>query len=470
MGESHSKPWDGRFERPTDESVERFTQSVSFDIRLYAEDIQASTAHAQMLEKCGLLTKAELEQITVGLQEIKADIEAGAFAFKPELEDVHMNIETELIDRIGEAGAKLHTARSRNDQIAVDSRLWIKNGTAEIIDALTRFQLSLLRKAEQYKKLIMPGFTHLQHAQPVLLGHVLIAYVESLERDKTRLEDCRERCDVSPLGACAIAGTTLATDPEFTARRLGFSAVFSNSIDAVSDRDFLVEFVFCLAMTASHLSRIAEDWILWTTAEFDFIDIDESFCTGSSIMPQKKNPDVLELIRGRTGRVYGDLFGLFTALKGLPLAYNRDMQEDKEALFDAFDTVRDSLNTMAKMTANTEFKVENLEAACERGYLDATSLAEYLVQRGLPFREAHRTVGKIVLNCATSRQKLSAVPVDELKAQCELIGDDVHESLGASNCVRLYRSHGSSSPKEVERQLKLWAKRLGKPTTPSGRQ
>ncbi len=454
------KPWGGRFEKDTDEAVERFTESVSFDRRLYREDIRGSIAHAEMLARCGLLTEAELAQVREGLGDIEKEIDAGSFPWSVPLEDVHMNIEAALIARIGDVGRKLHTARSRNDQVALDVRMWCRSAIDETSELLRDCQRALVEKARQYRETIVPGFTHLQHAQPVLLAHVLLAYAEMLERDRARLGECRARVNVSPLGACAMAGTGLPTDPPSVAEALGFERTFANSIDAVSDRDFAMELVFDLSLVALHLSRLAEDWLIWSTREFDFIDLDEAFCTGSSIMPQKKNPDVLELIRGRCGRVYGDLTALLTIFKGLPLAYNRDMQEDKEPLFDAADTVREVLAVAAALIRTTEFKTDNIRAACEDGHMDATALADYLVGRGIPFREAHGMAGMAVRRAAADGVKLAELSLEQLRALSPLVAEDVYKVLGTQNCVENYRSSGSSAPAEVDRQLQTWEQRL----------
>jgi argininosuccinate lyase len=455
------KPWSGRFEEGTDEAVERFTESVSFDKRLYEQDIRASLAHAEMLQRCGLLSAGELEQIRAAMAEIRSDIRDGVFQFMVPLEDVHMNLEAALIDRAGAAGRKLHTARSRNDQVACDMRLWTRDALDAVDASLLETQRALVEKAEQYREAVMPGYTHLQHAQPVLLGHVLLAHVEALDRDRGRLADCRRRLDVSPLGACAMAGTTLPTDPPSTAAALGFGKCFNNSVDAVSDRDFAVECVFVMCMVAMHLSRLAEDWVLWATQEFDFIDLGESFCTGSSIMPQKKNPDVLELLRGRCARVYGDLTALLTVLKALPLAYNRDLQEDKEPLFHAVDTVTDMLGVSAGLVRATEFKADEMLAAAEEGHADATALAEYLVVQGVPFREAHGMVGRAVRAAAAEGKRLADLSLAQLRSFCATVDEDVYDLLGAHNCVQSYRSHGSSAPCELDRQLAGWRDRLG---------
>ena len=450
------KLWGGRFEKETEPLVERFTESVSFDQRLYREDIQSSIVHAEMLARCGLISETECAQIKQALLEIQREIDAGAFEFKASHEDVHTNIEAALIRRIGEAGLRLHTARSRNDQVACDMKLWTRACIEEVDGLLAECQRALLERAMAFQDVIVPGFTHLQHAQPVLLAHVLLAYVEMLHRDRGRLADCRRRLNISPMGACALAGTSLPIDVEFAARQLGFDAPFNNSIDAVSDRDFAVEFVFGLSLIACHLSRLAEEWLLWASPEFDFIDLDESFCTGSSIMPQKKNPDVLELVRGKTGRVYGDLMALLTLLKGLPLSYNRDMQEDKVSLFNAADQVKACLSILAELVGRTTFKPDRMRQACETRYLDATALADYLVGRGLPFREAHRIVGAIVRKAASQGVQLSDLTLEELRRFSPLIAEDVFHVLGARNCIDNYRSHGSSSPREVARQIEHW--------------
>jgi argininosuccinate lyase len=454
------KPWGGRFEKDTNEMVEQFTESVSFDRRLYAEDIRGSIAHAEMLGRCGLLDEEEVRLIREGLEGIGRDIESGSFEFQIPLEDVHMNVESELIRKIGDVGRKLHTARSRNDQVATDLRLWCRGAIDGFLELLVGCQRALVEKAEEYRDVTVPGFTHLQHAQPVLLAHVLLAYVEMLERDRTRLQDCRRRMNVSPLGACALAGTSLPTDPASTAQALEFDECFSNSIDAVSDRDFAIEFAFDLAMVAVHLSRLAEEWVIWSSQECDFLDLDESFCTGSSIMPQKKNPDVLELIRGKCGRVYGDVIALLTLMKGLPLAYNKDMQEDKEAVFDAVDTVRASLSIATEIVKSTAFKREHLARAAETGHMDATALAEYLVGKGMPFRQAHEIVGRAVMVAAANQVRLQELSLKRLQESCDAIDEDVYGVLGTQNCVENYRSRGSSSPAEVQRQLAEWQERL----------
>jgi len=392
------KPWSGRFVKDTDEAVEQFTESVSIDHRLYRQDIRAGVAHAQMLQKCGLITLEDLTAVCEGLARIEQEIDAGSFEFRVPLEDVHMNIEAALIERVGDPGRRLHTARSRNDQVACDMRLWCREAAEGCRARLRECQRALVAKAREYSDAVMPGLTHLQHAQPVLLAHVLLAYVEMFARDDSRLADCGARLNVSPLGACALAGTSLPTDPQSTAEALQFDRCFSNSIDAVSDRDFVIEFAFDLSMIAMHLSRMAEDWVLWASAGLNFVDLDEAYCTGSSIMPQKKNPDVLELMRGRCGRVYGDLLALLTMLKGLPLAYNRDMQEDKAALFDAFDTVDRSLQLAADLVRNAAFKRDNMRNACRTGYLVAGRVPgppRRALPRGPRRRRTRRPSGRI---------------------------------------------------------------------------
>ncbi len=454
------KPWGGRFTKQTAASVESFTESISFDWRLYKYDIEGSIAHATMLAKCNLITKREKNAIVKGLKEILAEIEAEKFEFKKSLEDVHMNIESALIERIGETGKKLHTARSRNDQVALDLRLWTRDQAHKMIRLLTSLQRELVKKGKMFFGLIMPGFTHLQHAQPVLLSHYLLAYVEMLERDKARLQDCCVRLNRSPLGACALAGTTLTTDPVMTAKLLSFDGVCENSMDAVSDRDFCVEYAFCLSMVAMHLSRLCEEWIIWCNDEVKFIEISDAYCTGSSIMPQKKNPDVLELIRGKCGRVFGHLTSLLTLLKGLPLSYNRDMQEDKIAIFDASDTVQASLSILAELVVNTNFNGDQMMSACEKGFIDATALAEYLVKKDVPFRMAHEIVGKIVKECIRVQCKLVDLQLEGFKAFSSVIEKDVYKVLGVENGIKNYKSYGSTAPGFVKKRIAYWEKKL----------
>jgi argininosuccinate lyase len=459
------KLWGGRFIKQTAPSVEAFTESISFDWRLYKYDIEGSIAHAMMLAKCKLITEKEKDAIVKGLKGILSDILADKFEFKKSHEDIHMNIESALIERIGEPGKKLHTARSRNDQVALDLRLWTRDQAQQTIRHLITLQKELVKKGKKYSSLVMPGFTHLQHAQPVLLSHYLLAYVEMFERDKTRLEDCFTRLNKSPLGACALAGTTLRTDALLTAKLLGFKGICENSMDAVSDRDFCVEYLLCLSLIAIHLSRLCEEWIIWCNDEFTFVEISDNYCTGSSIMPQKKNPDVLELIRGKSGRVFGHLTSLLTLLKGLPLTYNRDMQEDKVAMFDATDTIQASLSTLAELVVNTNFNEERMMSACHKGFIDATAFAEYLVEKGLPFRKAHEIVGNIVRECVRIHCNLVDLKLESLKAFSSVIEKDVYKVLGVENCIKNYKSYGSTAPGLVKRRIMYWEKKLSKELT-----
>ncbi len=460
MTNGSEKLWGGRFEGKTSPAVEDFTESVSFDYRLFREDILGSMVHAEMLLKKNLISHSDFVEIRDTLKDIEKEIEAGSFEFDKKHEDIHMNIEAALIDRVGEPGLKLHTARSRNDQVACDLKLWTRKSIDSVVELLRDCQKALLNRAEALSDIIMPGYTHLQHAQPVLFSHVLLAYVEMLERDRRRLMECRCRLNVCPLGACALAGSGLPIDPDFTAEKLGFDSPLNNSIDAVSDRDFAVEFVYCLSMIIMHLSRLAEEWLIWASHEFDLLDLDESFCTGSSIMPQKKNPDVLELIRGKTGRVYGNLMDLLTTLKGLPLSYNRDLQEDKFPLFEARDEVGKSLSVFTQLISSTSVKTKQAESACEKGYMDATALADYLVCRGVPFRESHQAVGAIVRHAASMDKKLCDMTIDEMRRFHELISEDVYDVLGARNCIENYCSKGSSAPRLVKEQIELWKEKL----------
>ncbi|MEE9585110.1 MAG: argininosuccinate lyase [Candidatus Brocadiales bacterium] len=454
------KPWAGRFEKQTQPLVEAFTESVSYDWRLYKHDIQGSIAHSTMLAACGLISDKERDKIIRGLKDIQKRIESDHFEFSKGLEDIHMNIEAALIEKIGETGGKLHTARSRNDQVALDMRLWCREKIRSITGSIEGLQRELVSKAGQYIKTVIPGFTHLQHAQPVLLAHYLLAYVEMLERDKERLTDCLDRLNVSPLGACALAGTTLPTDPAMTAKLLGFQSVCANSVDATSDRDFCIEFASCLSMLAMHMSRLAEEWIVWSTEEFGFLDIDESLCTGSSIMPQKKNPDALELLRAKCARVYGGLVSLFTLMKALPLSYNRDMQEDKVAVFDMTSTVSASLELLRVVVKGVSFRTDNIKTACEKGFLDATVLAEYLVQKGIPFRQAHGIVGRMVKHAIKGRKKLADLSMDEFTKFSNLIDNDVYRLLGVDNCIKHYKGPASTAPNAVKKRLVFWKKKL----------
>ncbi|MGC8937826.1 MAG: argininosuccinate lyase [Thermodesulfovibrio sp.] len=454
------KPWGGRFKEGTAKTLEEFSQSISFDHKLWREDIDGSIAHAKMLHKQGIINAFELEQILRGLKEIAKEIEQGKFQFKEEFEDVHMNIERALIEKIGSAGAKLHTARSRNDQVATDLRLYLRKKVSKLIEQLTEIEKTFISIAEKHIDTIMPGYTHLQKAQPVLLAHHLLAYAWMFERDRERLKEALKRINKCPLGACAIAGSSLPIDREFTARELEFEGVIPNSIDAVSDRDFVLDVLYCGAMVMMHLSRFAEELILWATDEFKFIELPDRFSTGSSMMPQKKNPDPAELIRGKTGRVYGNLLSLFTTMKGLPLTYNRDMQEDKEPVFDTVETVSMSLKIVNEMLPEIKFIKDKMKEASEKGFTTATDLAEYLVKKGVPFRNAHEITGKIVLYCIEEGKNLTDLSMEEFKKFSSKIDRDVYEILTSEGSIEAKISYGSSSKKSVKEQIKLLKKRL----------
>ncbi|MGQ0656482.1 MAG: argininosuccinate lyase [Chromatiales bacterium] len=456
------KPWRARFAQPTDAFVEQFSASVQFDKRLYACDIRGSIAHARMLAHVGVLTQEEGEKIVKGLEDIKLDIERGEFAWLRELEDVHMNIEARLTDRIGELGKKLHTGRSRNDQVATDLRLYLRAEIDALVEAVERLIDTLMRMAEQEASTIMPGYTHMQPAQPVTFGHHLLAWVEMLLRDRDRLLDCRRRVNVMPLGAAALAGTGYPIDRRYTARLLEFDAVAENSLDAVSDRDFAVEFVSCAALIMMHLSRFSEELILWSSAQFGFVDIADAFCTGSSIMPQKKNPDVPELVRGKCGRVYGHLTALLTLMKGQPLAYNRDNQEDKEPLFDTIDTVRDCLRAYADMMPHVKVRREAMQRAAAAGYTTATDLADYLVRRGVPFRDAHAIVGQAVRHAIDVGRDLSELPLTDLQRFSARIGEDVFAALSLEGSVAARDHIGGTAPNQVRAALARARERLAR--------
>jgi argininosuccinate lyase len=448
------KPWSGRFTEATDRFVEEFTASVSFDKRLYRHDIAGSMAHARMLQQVGVLSAAECESIVKGLEEIRTEIERGDFAWSLALEDVHMNIEARLTERIGVAGKKLHTGRSRNDQVATDIRLYLRDEIDVIDQELKRLQTALLEVAEREADTIMPGFTHLQVAQPVSFGHHLLAWFEMLVRDRERLRECRKRVNVMPLGAAALAGTSYPIDRAYTAKLLGFDAVAENSLDAVSDRDFAIEFSAAAALLMTHLSRFSEELILWASAQFDFVALPDRFCTGSSIMPQKKNPDVPELVRGKTGRVNGDLVALLTLMKGQPLAYNKDNQEDKEPLFDAVDTVKACVRAYADMIPAIEAKRDNMVQSALRGFATATDLADYLVRKGMPFRDAHEVVGKAVRYGIEQGKDLSAMALVELQRFAAVITQDVFEVLSLEGSLALRDHIGGTAPRQVREAIK----------------
>lgn len=455
------KPWGGRFKDKTAKILEEFSESVSFDRRLWKEDIEGSIAHAKMLHKQGIIDDKELNQLIEGLQEISKEIEEGRFVFRTELEDVHMNIERALIDKIGATGAKLHTARSRNDQVATDLRLYLRKEVSEIVELIHALQKTLISLAEKNIDTVMPGYTHMQKAQPVLLGHHLLAYAWMLKRDLERFKESLKRINQCPLGACAIAGSSLPIDREFTARQLGFEGVIPNSMDAVSDRDFVLDVLYAGSVVMMHLSRLCEELIVWSTDEFQFIELPDRFTTGSSMMPQKKNPDPAELIRGKTGRVYGNLISLLTTMKALPLAYNRDMQEDKEPVFDTIDTVNLSLRIINEILPEIKFHREKLESSAEDGFTTATDLAEYLVRKGIPFRLAHEITGKIVLHCIEHGKKLSEMKIREFKEFSDKIEEDVYNILTASGSIEAKKSYGSTSKQMLIQQIKLLKKTAG---------
>ena len=456
-----NKPWGGRFTEQTAASAETFTASIRFDVRLYRHDIAGSRAHAEMLAKQGLISDAEKEQIRQGLAEIETEIKTGRFELRPELEDIHMNIEKALVEKIGEAGEKLHTGRSRNDQVALDMRLYLREECGRLMELLTELQKGFVGLARQHLHTIMPGYTHLQRAQPVLLSHHLLAYYEMFGRDKERLADCLKRINVMPLGAAALAGTGLPIDREFVARELDFPLISKNSMDTVSDRDFMVEFLSACSLIQVHLSRFSEELVLWASQEFSFVEIADRFCTGSSIMPQKKNPDIPELIRAKSGRVVGNLMALLTVLKGLPMTYNRDLQEDKEPVFDSVDTVSQSLALAVDLIGGLSFNRQTLSAATKAGFLTATELADYLVLKNIPFRQAHAIVGSTVAYCLENAKEFSDLDLMELQMFSESIGQDVFEVLTIEGSVNSRTSTGGTAASEVEKALSAAEADLG---------
>jgi len=447
------KMWSGRFTKETDELVEDFHSSISFDSRLYKQDIRGSIAHARMLGEQGIISKKESQLIIEGLKEIEREIDEGKILFSVDAEDIHMNIEKILTEKIGEVGKKLHTARSRNDQVALDMRLYLKEEIKVLMGLLADLQQTIIAKAEENLDIIMPGYTHLQKAQPVLFPHHLLAYFEMFQRDFERLLDCRKRTDVMPLGSGALAGTTFPIDREKVKEELGFSQISRNSIDAVSDRDFVLEFLFCASMIMMHLSRFCEEIILWSTDEFGFVEVDDAYGTGSSIMPQKKNPDVAELVRGKTGRVYGSLMALLTVMKSLPLAYNKDMQEDKENLFDALDTVKGCLRVFIPMLATLKIFPEKMYEGVKRGFTNATDVADYLAEKGIPFREAHEITGRLVLHCIERGITLGDLSLEELKKFSSAFEEDIYQRLSIESCVMRRDVPGATSPRQVSRAL-----------------
>ncbi len=448
-----SKLWGGRFTQPTDKFVQEFTASIAFDQRLYAYDIQGSKAHAEMLGRQDIIGTDEAQQIIVGLDAILKDIEAGKVEFTVALEDIHMNIEARLIERIGSVGGKLHTGRSRNDQVAVDIRLYLRDEIDTILDYLAKLDAAMVKQAEENLDVIMPGYTHLQTAQPVLYSHHMLAYREMIARDISRLQDLRARFNMMPLGAGALAGTTFPIDREWVAQQLGFDGVTRNSLDSVSDRDFAIEFCSFSSIMMMHLSRLSEELILWSSADFNFIELTDAFCTGSSIMPQKKNPDVPELVRGKTGRVYGNLMSMLTLMKSLPLAYNKDMQEDKEPLFDTIDTVKGSLKIFADMIAEMKVKGDNMRIAAARGFSTATDVADYCVRKGLPFRQAHEVVGKTVRFCVENNKDIPELTLDEFREFSELIEEDIYDYVTLEASVNARKATGGTAREAVEREL-----------------
>jgi len=455
------KLWGGRFEEATARSVEAFTASIHYDSRLYKYDIAGSKAHAQMLADNGILSRDELSDIISGLTAIEAEIESGAFPFRRDLEDIHMNIEKALVDRIGPAGAKLHSARSRNDQVALDLKLYLRDQVELMLSLLKDIQKGFVVLARKNMGTVMPGYTHLQRAQPVLLSHHLLAYYEMFRRDGERFQDCLKRINISPLGCAAMAGTGLPIEREHVADALEFDGITANSMDSSGDRDFVIEFVSCCTFAQLHLSRLSEELVLWASSEFDFVNIPDKFCTGSSIMPQKKNPDIPELIRGKSGRVVGSLMSLLTLVKGLPLTYNRDLQEDKEQVFDANDTVSSSLAIMAELLGSLEFKKENLRKATQSGFITATDLADYLVLKDVPFREAHGIVGRAVAYCLDKGCELVDLTVEEMRSFSPVIEKDVFEVLSVEGSVDSRISAGGTSTVRVEEALEAAEKQMG---------
>jgi argininosuccinate lyase len=454
------RSWEKRLAAKPDALTVDYVESLSYDTRLYKYDIVGSIAHAGMLAERKLITQAEFKAIKNGLIEISEEIEAGRFKFDKACEDIHMAIEGALIERIGEPGEKLHTARSRNDQVATDVRLWLRDEIETVQMKIGLLQEALVMLAERHGEDLMPAYTHLQRAQPIVIGAYVLSFVEQLERDFRRLGNCRQLMNVSPLGSGAIAGSTLPIDREATACQLGFAGIAYSTIDAVSDRDFCAEFIFDCSLLGAHLSRLAEDWILFSSNEFDFIRIDDAFCTSSSMMPQKRNPDVLELMRGKTGSLYGALIAMLTILKGQPSGYNRDLQEDKIHLFSAADTIEASLDMARAVVSHTAFKAEKIASGLRTGFLDATALAEYLVRRGVPFRKAHGVVGSLVALCEKQGRELSQLSLETFQEHASAIGGDVYDYLGAANVTRHYVSAGAAGPQQTARQIAHWKKHL----------
>ncbi len=454
------KPWGGRFKQITAKVVEKYTESISFDKRLWKHDIEGSIAHARMLSKQGIIPKKDADKIIKGLKEIYKEISSGSFHFREELEDIHMNIESALIQKIGDVGGRLHTARSRNDQVALDIRLYLRAEVKDIMLLLKDMSKALAEIAERNLDVIMPGYTHLQRAQPVLLAHHIMAYAQMFRRDMKRYEESLKRINILPLGSCALAGTSLPIDRKYVAELLMFDSVSENSMDSVAHRDFLVEFLSNSSILMMHASRMAEDLILWSSEEFSFIELPDAFTTGSSIMPQKKNPDVAELMRGKTGRVYGNLVSLLTCMKGIALTYNRDMQEDKEPVFDTVDTIKLTLNCLLQMLPEIRFNAKRMRDTAGAGYSTATDIAEYLVRKGVPFRTAHEITGRIVGHCIASGRELSDLTLSEYISFSEVIAEDIYGFIGVRESVSAKKSYGGTSPEMVKEQIKRFRKRL----------
>ena len=449
-----SKPWSGRFTQGTNKLVEEFNASISFDKRLYKHDIMGSIAHAKMLTKVGIIKKREAERIITGLKAIEKEIEAGKFRFTSDMEDIHMAIEKRLIEKTGPVGGKLHTARSRNDQVALDIRLYLRDEIGEVKGLIRELQKTFVGIAKKNLDCIMPGYTHLQRAQPILFSHHLLAYYEMLKRDNERLADCYKRVNVMPLGSGALAGSPYPLNREFVAKELGFTGVTDNSLDAVSDRDFCIEFCSAASILMMHLSRLSEELILWSSSEFGFIELSDAFSTGSSLMPQKKNPDVPELMRGKTGRVYGNLVSLLTTMKALPLAYNKDMQEDKEALFDTIATIKECLKVFSPMLRTMKLNKKKMLDATKSGFLTATDAADYLVKKGVPFRESHHIAGRVVAYCIKTSQGLEDLSIDEWRGFSKAFGKDIKEVISVEASVKSRKAKGGTAPEAVKRRLK----------------
>ncbi|WP_077028118.1 argininosuccinate lyase [Fuerstiella marisgermanici] len=456
-----AKAWGGRFQQETDPRVESFTESISFDSRLFEVDVRGSIAHATMLASVGLISEAERDQICQTLKTIRDEIAAGNFPFQAALEDIHMHIESALIERIGDVGRKLHTGRSRNDQVSTDLKLYVRDAIDELDALLLDVQRAFVGRCEQDAGVVLPGYTHMQRAQPVQAAHYWLAYCEKIQRDRDRLADCRKRVNVCPLGSAALAGTSLPIDREMTAQLLGFDSVAGNSLDVSSDRDYLTEFAFCTSLIATHLSTWCEEWIIWFTTEFGFIKLPDAYTTGSSIMPQKRNPDVLELIRGKTARVMAAVPQLLLLTKSLPMAYNRDLQEDKLAMFAAFDTIKACLELTPAIVAGAELNREQIASRLEDGFLDATALMEYLIKKGVPMRTGHGTVGKLVAKCEAANCRLKDLSLADLQEACELIEEDVYGVLGTENAMKALQSYGSGGEQPVADRVRAWQAAMG---------